>query len=346
MTKSFRVLIVDDSAYVRKVLREMLSRAPQLEVVGMARDGAEALDLVEELRPDVVTLDLMMPKLDGVGFLREQMTRRPIPTLVVSIASEQGEAALNALDAGAIDFVQKPTALATEKVFEIADELIRKVMCAAQSRTVAPEISTPASALVMPSRAVGAYRLDGVVIGISTGGPQALKKLIPRLPKDFPVPVGIVLHMPVGYTEMYAQKLNDLSPLEVVEARDGMPVIAGRVLLAQAGRHLRFERDSDGSVVARLDAQPFDSLHRPSVDVLFKSAADVWKGRTLGIVMTGMGSDGQEGAAWIKAQGGQILTEAEETCVVYGMPRSVVDSGLSDRAVPLPALADAVLEAL
>jgi two-component system chemotaxis response regulator CheB len=182
------------------------------------------------------------------------------------------------------------------------------------------------------------------VLGISTGGPQALKYLIPQLPEDFPVPLAIVLHMLVGYTEMYARKLDEISRLEVVEAREGDLLSSGRVLLAPAGRHLTFRREDDQRVVAHLDARPFDTLHRPSVDVMFQSAADIFGGRVLGVVMTGMGSDGKQGTAWIKSQGGLVFTEAEQTCVVYGMPGSVVEAGLSDRSIPLDRMAQAILE--
>ncbi|HEX6185535.1 MAG TPA: chemotaxis response regulator protein-glutamate methylesterase, partial [Pyrinomonadaceae bacterium] len=343
-----KVLVVDDSAYVRKVVKQMLSRSPFLEVVGTARDGREALELVEQLDPDVVTCDLIMPELDGVGFVREQMRRRPLPIIIMSIASETGEAALTALDAGAVDFVQKPTALATEKIFEVSDELIEKVKAAAGIPMARVRTSAP-TAEAAPQSAASVTRkelADVVVIGISTGGPQALKQLIPQLPADFPAPVAMVMHMPVGYTEMYARKLDELSPLEVREAHEGDLLRAGVALLAPAGRHLTFRRRTGGEVVAHLDSRPFELAHRPAVDVLFQSAAEVYKQRVLGVVMTGMGSDGKQGAAWIKAQGGLVYTESEETCVVYGMPSSVVEAGLSDRSVPLDKMAQAIREAV
>lgn len=353
MDRVLKVLVVDDSAYVRKVVRQMLSRSPFLEVVGAARDGREALELVAQLEPDVVTCDLIMPELDGVGFVREQMARRPVPIIVMSIASETGEAALTALDAGAVDFVQKPTALATEKILEVSDELIQKVKAAAEIPMACVRVAQPSPAAVAqrppqtPHAPVARKELaDVVVIGISTGGPQGLKELIPQLPADFPAPVAMVMHMPVGYTEMYARKLDELSQLEVREAREGDVVRAGSALLAPAGRHLTFRRQSDGAVVAHLDSKPFDTPHRPSVDVLFQSAAEVYGRRVLGVVMTGMGSDGRAGAAWIKAQGGLVYTESEETCVVYGMPSSVVEAGLSDSSVPLDRLALAIREAV
>jgi two-component system chemotaxis response regulator CheB len=347
MEQIVRVLVVDDSAYVRKVVKQMLSRSPFIEVVGIARDGKEALELVEQLNPDVVTSDLIMPAMNGVEFVREQMKRRPVPVIIVSIAHENGEMALEALDAGAVDFVQKPTALATEKVFEISNELIQKVKAAASiplSRL--PMISTETKVITPLNQTHRSGAVDIIVLGISTGGPQALTFLIPQLPENLSVPVAIVLHMPVGYTEMFANRLNDISPLNVSEAREGDVVQTGKVMIAPAGRHLTFVRKADGTVVTHLDARPFDTLHRPSVDVMFQSAAEVFRDRILGVVMTGMGSDGKQGSAWIKAHGGMIFTEAEETCVVYGMPRSVDEAGLSDKSVPLNQMATAILGVL
>lgn len=347
MDRVLKVLVVDDSAYVRKVVKQMLSRSPFLEVVGTARDGREALELAEQLEPDVITCDLIMPELDGVGFVREQMRRRPVPIIIMSIANETGEAALTALDAGAVDFVQKPTALATEKIFEVSDELIDKVKSAARIPMARVRIEAQApEAAPLPSSVAGRGLVDIVVIGISTGGPQALKQLIPQLPADFPVPVAMVMHMPAGYTEMYARKLNERAPLEVREAHEGDVLRAGVALLAPAGRHMSFIRRPTGEVVAHLDSRPFEMQHRPSVDVLFQSAAETYGRRVLGVVMTGMGSDGKQGAAWIKSQGGLVYTESEETCVVYGMPSSVVEAGLSDRSVPLDRMAQAIREAV
>jgi two-component system chemotaxis response regulator CheB len=350
MTNMVRVLVVDDSAYVRKIVKQVLSRSPFIDVVGSARNGREALELVEELAPDVVTCDLIMPELDGVGFIQQQMARKPLPIIVFSVANQSGELVLSALDAGAVDVVQKPTALATERLLDISDELIEKVKATAGARLRAP-VPGPVAAVRVPVAAgvdsIEPLRTTGiaiVVIGISTGGPQALKRVIPALPADLAVPVAIVLHMPVGYTELYARRLNEESALTVVEAREGLVVAPGTVYLAPAGRHLSFRRDASAEVVTRLDVLPLDAPYRPSVDVLFRSAADVYNGRVLGVVMTGMGSDGREGSAWIKAKGGSILTEAERSCVVYGMPRSIVEAGLSDEEVELEQMASAIMQ--
>jgi two-component system, chemotaxis family, protein-glutamate methylesterase/glutaminase len=345
MTGRIKVLVVDDSAFVRKVVAQMLSRSPRIEVVGAARDGEEALELVERHQPDVITLDLVMPRMNGVEFLRRQNLRRRVPVVICSIAHQSGEMALEAFEAGAVEFVQKPTALATDRVYEIVDELIAKVEAAA--RVTGAQLSNEAAVAPAPvALSPNGIRTDIVVLGISTGGPQALRHLIPRLPTAFPVPIAMVLHMPVGYTEMYAQRLNDISSLEVVEAHEGDVLRAGQVWLAPAGQHLTFARGADGAVRAHLDLHPTDTQHRPAVDVLFHSAAEVFGARTLGVVMTGMGSDGLLGAAHIKAQGGRVATEAESSCVVYGMPRVVAEASLTDRVATLQEMADAIVEML
>lgn len=337
-----RVLIVDDSAFVRKVVREMLSRNPYLDVVGAARDGDEALELVASLNPDVVTCDLAMPGLDGVGFVRQQMARRPLPILILTASPQDGEQAMQALSAGAIDLVQKPTALASDELLGIREKLVEKVKAAARVPVGLLQREIPAT----PPRvlALRTAKVDVVLIGISTGGPQALRQLLPQFPADFPVPIAMVLHMPVGYTALFAEKLNEICALEVREARDGDVLQPGVALLAQAGRHLQFRRLPNGTIVTQLTMQPLEKIHRPSADVLFQSAAEVFGDRVLAVVMTGMGEDGKEGAGWVKAQGGAVITETEASCIIYGMPRSVVEAGLSDAAYPLSNMAQAIVE--
>jgi two-component system, chemotaxis family, protein-glutamate methylesterase/glutaminase len=353
MAGLIRVLVVDDSAFVRKVVTQMLSRSPFVEVVGAARDGGEALEMCERLSPDVITLDLVMPGTDGLEFLRRQMAIRPIPVVVCSISHESGASALEAFELGAVEFVQKPTALATDRVFEIADELLGKVKAAASvamlpHRSIATPSNQASARGTVAETLLGSSTLaahaDIVVLGISTGGPQALRQVIPRLPATFPVPIAVVWHMPVGYTDMYAQRLNEISQIEVRETRDGDVIRPGTMFLAPAGRHLGFTRASDGGVRAHLDLRPLDSPHRPAVDVLFRSAAEVYGSRVLGVVMTGMGNDGVVGSAHIKARGGRIVTEAESSCVVYGMPRAVVEACISDRVATLDEMASSIME--
>ena len=344
-TDRIRVLVVDDSAFARKIVREILDASPLIQVVGTARDGAEALELVESLRPDLVTCDLIMPKLDGVNFVKKQMARNPLPILILSSAEEDAGNVLEALSAGAVDFIRKPTALASNDLRLIGERLVAQVCAIAEvpvEKLLAerPKLAVPAlkRSPAQPSHA------DIVVIGISTGGPQALRQLIPSFPATFPVPIAVVLHMPIGYTALFAEKLNEISPLEVREAKEGDRVVPGLVLIAAAGRHLAFTRALDGEVRATLPMHPLEKLHRPSADVLFSSAAEHYGNRVLAVVMTGMGNDGTEGAAWIKAKGGKVITENEKSCVIYGMPRSAVEAGLSDAAVSLGDMAQAITD--
>ena len=333
-------MIVDDSAFARKVVREMLSSAPEIDVVGSARDGEEAIELTASLAPDIVICDLHMPRLDGVGYVKRQMRLRPLPILILSAASQDAGEVMEALNAGAIDIVQKPSALATDQLRAIRDELVTRLTAstAASSANLTRELVANTADAIAPH----ASRVSVVVIGISTGGPQALRRMMPMLAANFAVPLAIVLHMPVGYTALYAEKLNELCAIEVKEAKDGDVFMPGRALLAPAGRHLGFRRAANGSVVAHLTMQPLEKIHRPSADVLFRSAAEMFGERVLAVVMTGMGDDGKEGAAWVKAQGGTVLTEAEKSCVIYGMPRSVDEAGLSDASITLDEMAHAI----
>lgn len=329
-----RVLVVDDSAFARKVLREALSRSDRIEVVGTARDGLEALEKIAELSPDVVTLDLVMPNLDGLGVLRAlPSSGSPPRVVVVSVSDAESERGVEALQNGAVHVVHKPTALATDRLYELSDELAQAVLAAAQARP-AP-LAAPAQRQL---RSVARNRTGIVVVGTSTGGPQALTRLLTALPGDFPVPMAVVLHIPVGYTEPMARRLDGVCAVEVREAAEGLELRPGRVVLAQAGMHLRLARQNGGTV-ARLDANPSGSPHRPSVDVLFASAAAEYGAATLGVVLTGMGDDGLAGARAIHACGGRLLTEAESSCIVYGMPRCVHEAGLSEAEARLEEMA-------
>ena len=330
-----RVLVVDDSAFARKVIRELLQRQPDIEVIDIARDGLEAMEKVAELKPDVVTLDLMMPNLDGVGVLRALPSTGAPRVVVVSMSDADSELGLEALQLGAVDLVHKPTALATERLFELGDELVRKVRAAAGARARVGAFERAAA--VRPAmRPSGESEL--LVIGTSTGGPPALTRLLNELPADFPLPIALVLHIPAEYTGPFAARLDASSALEVVEAFDGAPLRPGRVVVARGGVHLKLAR-LEGNLICQLDSDPMTAAHRPAVDVLFSTAAAVAGARTLGIVLTGMGDDGLAGARAIRAAGGRVLTEAESSCVVYGMPRVVDEAGLSNGSAPITEMA-------
>jgi two-component system, chemotaxis family, protein-glutamate methylesterase/glutaminase len=346
--KSVRVLIVDDSAYIRKVFREILASHPQIEVVGTAYNGFEALRKVEELDPDVILVDLFMPEMDGPTFVQKQMGKQPKPILLCSSAEGDERIVLSAMESGAVDFIQKPTSRASEEVFSLDQELVEKVLAA--SKIPVHHLEPPAAIDTIPlipsapTRSVDG-KIDAVVIAASTGGPQALRYLLPQLPAAFPVPIAIVIHMPVGYTGPFAQRLDDISAIEVVEAKEDMEMKAGRAILAQAGYQLYLVKSPSGSIVCHLDKKTISkTVHIPSADVLFRSAASIYRAKVLAVVLTGMGSDGTEGAAWIKNEGGLVFTESEETSIVFGMPASVIEAGLSDRIIPLQQVVDAILE--
>ncbi len=330
--RKIRVLVVDDSAFARKVVREVLSADPDIEVVGIARDGLDALEQIAQLAPDVVTLDLLMPNLDGLGVLRAVQRGASPRVVVVSTAEADGDLAVQALQAGAVDLVHKTTSLATERLYEMSRELVTKVKIAAVARLGGGRETAPVQPIVRLTPEAWSPRI--VVVGASTGGPQALTHLLSALPENLPVPVAIVLHMPVGYTSALASRLNAVSALHVVEASEGLMLHPGLAVVARAGMHMRLDLEA-GVVRVHLAMTPLDTPHRPAVDVLFASAAAAYGSQALGLVLTGMGEDGLEGARSLVAAGSKVLTEAESSCVVYGMPRAVAEAGLSTRALSL-----------
>lgn len=344
--RPIRVLVVDDSAFVRKVLRDVLGGAEGIEVVGTARDGVDALEQIAELEPDVLTLDLVMPQVDGIGVLAALERQPSAPrVVVVSINDEDSELGVDALARGAVTIIQKPTSLATDRLYEIRDELVRAVRLAAAARPLRePPRTAPAPAAgAAPAREPTAIEL--VVVGASTGGPQALTQLLAALPGDFAAPIAVVLHIPPGYTEPFARRLDAICALEVREAAEGMELTPGTVLIARAGLHMRVERDG-AALRARLDVMPMGVPHRPSVDVLFESAAKTTAAHTLAVVLTGMGDDGLAGARSIRSAGGRVLVESEATSVVYGMPRVVREAGVAEAEAPIDQMAPAILARL
>jgi two-component system chemotaxis response regulator CheB len=340
-----RVLVVDDSAFARKVLREVLSASPRLEVVGVARDGLEALEKVEELKPDVITLDLIMPNLDGLGVLRALPAVDRPRVVVVSISDEDSALGVEALNSGALDVVAKPTALATERLFELRSELVDKVLAAASARAPVhgDELVPARRDHSAPPVARRGTRL--VVLGTSTGGPQALTRLLQALPADFPVPIAIALHIPRGYTEGLARRLDGQCAIRVQEAAHDLPLLPGTAVLAPGGEHLRIARQG-AQLIAQLSRERGDALSVPSVNALFSSAAAELGPRALGVVLTGMGDDGLAGARDLHAAGAWVLTESESSCVVYGMPRCVWEAQLARAQAPLEGMANLLLDSI
>jgi two-component system chemotaxis response regulator CheB len=343
VSSHIRVLVIDDSAFARKVMREVLAAEAGVEVVGFARDGLDALEKIKQLRPDVVTLDLLMPELDGVGVLQAmgQWDHRP-HAVVVTTLDESSEVGVAALAAGAFDVVQKPTAIASDRLYDLRPELVAAIRAAAIAPQGARRPDGAPVAVVVAEGVKAAF--DLVVIGASTGGPQAVSAVLSALPSNFPVPIAVVLHMPAGYTASYADRIDHDCALDVFEAREELELTPGRVAIARAGMHLTLEI-REGSCRTHLDVSPLDTLHKPSVDVLFTSAAKVGR-RVLGVVLTGMGDDGLAGARAIRASGGHVIAEAASSCVVYGMPRAVAENGLANQIVPLERMAAAIAAAV
>jgi len=339
-----KVLVVDDSAVIRTVLVRELSRDPDIEVVGTATDPYQARNKIVELAPDVITLDIEMPRMNGILFLRKLMAYCPTPAVIFSsLAAEGGAAALEAIDAGAVDVMCKPcTGLTLD---DVAVELIDKVKAAASVRLVRRGDGTSAPVAVQAPRLVAPARpLRGslVAVGASTGGTQALQKVLSALPATAP-PILIVQHMPEHFTRSFAERLDSLCAIEVKEAADGDVVVPGRALVAPGNQHLTLVRRGVELRVAVQDG-PLVGRHRPSVDVLFRSVARVAGPSAIGVIMTGMGRDGAEGMREMHQAGAVNLAQDERSCVVFGMPREAIALGAVDRVLPLQALARAVMD--
>lgn len=344
--RRIRVLVVDDSAFMRKMIPHILSSEPDIEVIGTAMDGIFALKKIDELRPDVITLDVNMPRMDGIETLRHIVEDFGIPTIIVSsLARKDAELTFSALEIGAFDFVAKPRDAISVHINEIGNELIDKVRSAYEnpgarlkirkSRPL-PEHGTikRATAIKTPERVLA--------IGASTGGPNALNYLLPRIPQNFPVAILVVQHMPAGFTEMFAARLNTACALEIKEARDGDLVLPGRVLIAPGDRHLKIKRQALGTIAVLSNAAPING-HRPSVDALFKSVSSEYGSSATGLIMTGMGNDGAEGIGEIMSKGGMTLAQDEASCVVFGMPKAAIEKGHVERVVSLEDLADLLI---
>ena len=340
MSERIRVVVVDDSALMRKLIPTILERDPSIEVVGTAMDGAFALKKIEELHPDVITLDLEMPRMDGLEALRLIMRRAPMPVIVFSTHSKEGAyATFKALALGAIDFVAKPRDAAAGHLDAIAVELIEKIKVAkrASGRKIRASVAVetepapkkPSRTTLPPSRIVA--------IGISTGGPNALQYMLSQIPADFSASILIVQHMPEGFTEMFAKRLDECCALDVQEARSGDLLVAGRVLICPGNRHMMVRRMPRGDMAVLSDGPPVNG-HRPSADVLFHSVAQQFGLTSVGVIMTGMGDDGAEGLGAIKAAGGMTVAQSEDTCVVSGMPRAAILKGYANKIVALESL--------
>jgi two-component system, chemotaxis family, protein-glutamate methylesterase/glutaminase len=340
MKRKLRVLVVDDSALMRKLITQILHRDESIEVVGTAMDDTFGLRKLEELKPDVVTMDLDMPRMDGMAMLRQLTRSSRVPVIVVSAHSTTGaHATFKALALGAFDFVTKPKSSASADMEAIADELIAKVKVAVQAgkpdvqpvgMDTLPRVQKPKNRVPMRANRI-------IAIGVSTGGPNALQMLLSQLPADFPAGIVIVQHMPEGFTELFAKRLDECCAIEVKQAASGDLIYAGRALVAPGNWHLKARRMPLGDI-AILSDEPRRNGHRPSADVLFRSVASEFGPDSTGLIMTGMGEDGADGIGAIKAAGGLTIAQDEASCVVFGMPRAAIERGHVMRVAPLESL--------
>jgi len=349
-----RVLVIDDSAFNRRSIVKMLESLPNVEVVGYACDGEDGLRKVIELRPDLITLDLEMPRMDGFTLLRIVMQKQPTPIIVVSSRSDDGNV-FKALELGAVEFVPKPSSKVSPILMDIREELLAKVrevtsanlknvMARSQAVSGLKKVTTPtrrARRKAVPDSLAQSYRM--VVIGSSTGGPPALQNIFSAITEEIPVAFAVAQHMPSGFTHAFAERLNRFSALTIKEAENGDIVRPGQVLIAPGGKNLEFFAKAH-NVIARVSEPKGHQRYLPSVDCLFSSAAALYGERLLGVVLTGMGNDGAMGVSTINSHGGRVIAEAEESCVVFGMPKVAIATGAVDCIVPLPLVCREILK--
>lgn len=344
MSDKIRVLVVDDSAFARATISSSLTTDPDIQVIGHAQDGIEAVEKTKELKPHVVTMDVIMPHMDGLAALEYIMLKCPTPVIMLSALTTEGaDITVKALQLGAIDYFLKPS-VSSPAGFDGAKELINKIRTAANAR-----VSRHTKYSQEPAQFINAIKRSElrqtalnkvVVIGSSTGGPRALSAIVPVLPEDIPASVLIVQHMPPQFTKSLAERLDSISRILVKEAQDGDSINPGVAFLAPGGYHMIVHKN--GKV--RLNQGPTECGVRPSVNVTMESVASVYGASTLGVVLTGMGSDGTRGSSLIKAAKGRVIVEDESTCTVYGMPGSVVEAGGADKVVPLPEIASEIVK--
>ncbi len=340
------MLVVDDSAFFRRRLAEMLNRIEGIEVIGEAGDGLKALQLAQRLRPDVITMDVEMPVMDGITAARRIMADAPAAILMLSSQTREGAAAtLDALDAGAADFLAKDfgsistgheaaSAVLAERIFALARRF--------RPQQPSPARSTPRA----QPHAAPRVRHQLVAIGASTGGPVALQTILTRLPADFPLPILLVVHMPANFTPAFAKRLDALSRISIREAVDGDPLEPGVALLAPGGTQMTVERQGRSRSIVRIEKADSSQTYKPSVDVTFDSLAHAYRNGVLAVVLTGMGSDGLEGARRLKSGGSTVWSQNEASCVVFGMPQAVQKAGLSDRVLPVDQIGAALVKAV
>lgn len=344
-----KVLVVDDSAFMRKVISDMISSDPNMEVVATAKNGEEALQMIVEHKPDVVTMDIEMPKMDGLTALKQIMEVRPMPVIMLSSLTTSGAVeTLKALDYGAFDFITKPTSLVKVSTPEVREELLSKIRIASKTKVSRPMFAPRETTRIIETdkRTTGRTKFKKLIaIGTSTGGPRALQDVIPYIPKDIEAGILIVQHMPPGFTKSLAERLDSMSQIRVKEAEDGDVINAGVAYLAPGDSHIKVTKQG-GQFVIKLDNGERVSGHKPSVDALMYSIAALSDRNVIGVIMTGMGADGADGMSKLKQNRGYVIAQDEESCVVFGMPKSTIKLGVVDKVVSLSNIANEIVKAM
>ncbi len=343
-----KVMVVDDSVVVRKIVTDVLSEDPGIQVVGTAVNGKVAVAKLDQLKPDLITMDIEMPEMNGIEAVRAIRARRNrVPIIMFSTLTERGATAtLDALSAGANDYVTKPANVGSvgQSMESVREQLIPRIKALTGRRPTTLAAAAPVAAVAPPRpapRPAPRKKPAVLVIGSSTGGPEALAKVLPQLPASFPLPVLLVQHMPPVFTRQFAQRLDRLCPLRVVEASDGVPLAPGTVHLAPGDLHLTV-RGQRGNLVTQLSQGPPENFCRPAVDPLFRSAVTAYDGAVLAVVLTGMGADGRIGAGLVREAGGSVIVQDQRTSVVWGMPGAVAQAGYADEILPLDRIAEAI----
>lgn len=358
MLRKIKAVVVDDSAFMRKSLSLMLESTGEIEVVATARDGQEGIEMVKSKMPDIVTMDIEMPRMDGLTALQKIMKEHPTPVLMVSsLTTEGAKETLKALEYGAVDFIPKELSYVNVSIIKIKEELVAKVKAIVSQKSLTLRLQRIQNFNTNKNNASSAPKTDynyksipqigyrAIALGISTGGPMSLQKVIPLISKKLTIPMFVVQHMPPKFTKSLAERLNGLSAIEVKEAEDKEIVRGGVVYIAPGGFHMTIEKITNNQNQIKISDQPSDTLHRPSVDVMINSVIKVYNKYALGVIMTGMGRDGADAIKELKIKGGYSIAQDEDTSVVYGMPKAIVDAGNADAILPLDNIANTINKA-
>ena len=351
MAEPIRLLIVDDSPFMRRAISSLVEGEENIKVVGTAKDGQDAIRQIQDLKPDIATMDIEMPVMDGLTALKIIMEKFPLPVIMLSSLTEEGaKETLDALDLGAADYIPKNLSNVSLNILKIKDDLISKIKAiTAKKYFFKPRVNGHEGEHIKTTQfkeseiAFKNNKIDIVAIGSSTGGPKALQDVIPKLPQNFPVPIILVQHMPKAFTGSFAERLSSISHIKVIEAAGGEIIKPGIAYLSPGDKHLSIVKEKRGDFIISLSNEPEDLINRPSVSVMMESVAKGYPGKALGVILTGMGSDGLLGMKKIKETGGKTIAQNEATCVVYGMPKAVVDAGVADMVLPIYKIGDEII---